>query len=226
MGQVDELFAAIQANDAGRVRELVAADRSLASARNEKQVSAVLWARYGNRLKALGALLEAGPELDIFEAAATGARERAAELVRRDPALALSFSRDGGTALHLAAYFRHPEIAEMLIRAGADVNAVAPGFNNVQPLHSAASSRDLATVKMLLTAGADPNGRQHMNYVPLHSAALSGDLAIARVLLEAGADVTAKSDDGKNSLDLAQDKGHAEVAELLRGWNKTAQAPR
>jgi len=215
-----ELFAAIQSDDVAKVKSCLAAEPALATARNEAGLSAVLFARYSNRLKALAALLAAKPPLDIFEAAACGEQARVQELLTRDPALARAVSRDGGTALHLAAYFRHAEIAQALIRAGADVHAVAPGFGNVQPLHSAAAGDSLSIVKMLLEAGANPNARQQMGYTPLHSAANSGDLEIARLLLQHGADPAAKTDNGQTALAIAEEKGHSEVAELLRGAKK------
>jgi len=216
MATTAELFAAIQADDAAKVKSFLAAEPVLATARNDKGLSAVLWARYSNRLQALAALLAAKPQLDIFEAAAAGEQARVQELLARDPGLALAASGDGGTALHLAAFFSHAEIALLLIRAGADVNAVAPGFGNVQPLHSAAAGRALSIVKMLLEAGADPNARQQMGYTPLHSAANNGDVETARLLLERGADPAVKTDAGQTALAIAEEKGKGEVAELLR----------
>ena len=216
MTTTDDLFAAIQSDDAAKIKSLLTAEPALATARNEKGLSAVLFARYSNRLKALAALLAAKPHLDIFEAAAAGEQARVQELLERDPALARAAAIDGGTALHLAAYFRHAEIAQALIRAGADVNAVAPGFGNVQPLHSAAAGHQLSIVKMLLEAAANPNARQHMGYTALHEAANSGDVEMARLLLKYGADPAAQTDTGQTALAIAEEKGKSEVATLLR----------
>ena len=51
---------------------------------------------------------------------------------------------------------------------------------------------------------------------PLHQAARQGHAQVARLLLEAGADPALRDGDGKTPEDLANERGHAEVAELLR----------
>ena len=68
----------------------------------------------------------------------------------------------GQTPLHLAATFRTPsignqrkEIVELLIAAGADVNAKAD--NGSTPLHKAASGGHKEIVELLIAKGADVN---------------------------------------------------------------------
>jgi ankyrin repeat protein len=50
----------------------------------------------------------------------------------------------------------------------------------------------------------------------LHSAAANGDAELVRFLLDAGADPDARQDEGKSAADVAAEKGHAEIAGLLR----------
>jgi ankyrin repeat protein len=50
----------------------------------------------------------------------------------------------------------------------------------------------------------------------LHAAAYFGRLEMAEWLLERGADTTATDYEGKTPLQVAEENGHAEVAELLR----------
>ena len=54
---------------------------------------------------------------------------------------------DGNSALVVAAFAGHPEVARVLLDAGADPNAAGAGYS---ALHAAALRGDLATVKALL----------------------------------------------------------------------------
>jgi hypothetical protein len=153
-------------------------------------VSPILQARYEGREDDLAALLAAGPELDVFEAAAVGATERLAELIAGDPGLVEAWSADGFTPLHLAAYFGHVEGVRLLLAAGAEVGAVARNDLGVQPLNSAAASQAVgaraAVARLLLDAGADPNSEIAGGFRPLDAALQNGDEELAVLLRERG----------------------------------------
>ena len=216
MDPKQELFDAIKAGDLARVNALVGRDASLAAARDGKGLSAVLLARYHFKLDVLQALLAAKPTLDIFEAAAVGETSRVSELLGADASAAQAMSKDGGTALHLAAFFRSADAAALLIEAGADVNSVATGFGNVTPLHSAAAGHETRIVEALLKAGANPNLKQNGGWTPLHETAMSGNIEGTRLLLAHGADASLTNDTGRTPLDLAEEKGDRETADLIR----------
>ena len=80
-----EIFAAIKDGDAERVRALVREDPAVATARDENGVSALLQAKYHMRDDLAAILLEAKPELDVFEAATLGKPERVTALLREKP---------------------------------------------------------------------------------------------------------------------------------------------
>lgn len=200
-----DLFDAVRRGDAARVDTLVSADESLARSVNDEGVSVVLWSRYvgepviGERLRALAG------DLDVFTAAGIGDHDRIRTLLAGDASLVSAYAGDGFTALHLAAFFDHPAVAELLIAAGADVSAVARQPMAVQPLHSAAAGQSLDVSRQLVAAGADVNARQQGGFTPLHAAAQHGQLELVRLLLDAGADPAALTDDRRTARDLAPD---------------------
>lgn len=209
------LFEAIGAGDAGRVRRLVEAEPALAGARDERGVSAVRQARYRMRQDVVDLLLAAGAALDIFDAAALGRVDRVRELLDADPALARAASGDGGTALHLAAFFGSAGAVRLLLERGADVGAVAEGFNRVQPLHSAVASRRPEVVLPILERGCDVNARQAGGFTALQAAAHAGMGETVEALLRRGADPAMANDQGKTAAELAREAGHAAIAARL-----------
>ena len=153
-------------------------------------VSSILQARYEDREDDLATLLAGDPDLDVFEAAAVGRTDRLRELLDADPALAESWSADGFTPLHLAAYFGHADGVRVLLEHGAPVGAVARNDLGVQPLNSAAASQvtdaRVAVARLLLDAGADPNAELPSGFRPLDAALQNADAELAELLRERG----------------------------------------
>ena len=76
--------------------------------------------------------------------------------------------RNGATPLHLAAAYEHLQLAEMLIRASADLNA--RDFCNATPLHYVAYAGTPEIVSVLLEVGADPKLTDTDGRLPVHYA--------------------------------------------------------
>lgn len=212
----DEFLTAIKEGKSARARELLAADLSLAEARDENGVSALMLSRYHGAHEATAAIREARAELDVFEAAAVGDVDTLHDLLHDDPSVLDARSPDDATALHFAAFFAQPETARLLVEHGADVHGVSPTFGNVTPLHSAAAGGSAEIVQLLLAAGADANARQNGGFTALHAAAHNGDAAMTRDLLDHGAELDQPTDDGRTALSIVEEQGHDEVAALLR----------
>ena len=86
------------------------------------------------------------------------------------------------------------ETTELLIDAGADVNAAHPNKNT--PLQGAVFNNREDMVRLLLDAGADVNFTGTSLWPPLHIAIERGRPEMIRILLEHGADPNAISPDG------------------------------
>ncbi|HUR22233.1 MAG TPA: ankyrin repeat domain-containing protein [Acidimicrobiales bacterium] len=191
---MESIFESIQAGDVDAVRAAVKDDPSVAAARDDEGRSAVRAALYVHNQEIADVLLEAKPELDVFDAAAAGDIDRLTELLDGDPELAGAWSEDGYTPLHFAAFFDRGKAVRVLLDRGADVAAVARNDMEVQPLHSAvaANSRDVAAA--LLIAGADPNARQQGGYTPLMGAQQNEEEGeMVRLLMDHGAEESAEA---------------------------------
>jgi ankyrin repeat protein len=208
-----EVFEAIKAGDAERVRALLATEPAQASARDEAGLSAVLTARYHRQDEALEALLAAGPELDVLDAAATGRLDVLRAHVEADPDALAARTPEGFTPLHLAAFFGGGAAARLLLAAGMDADADQENPARVRPLHSAVAARDHDAARALLEAGADPNCVQQGGFTPLLAAAHHDDAEMAALLLRHGADRTLAAADGRDPAAMAGPN----VAQLLVG---------
>ena len=208
-----ELFEAIKAGDAERVRALVEQEPGLAAARDEAGLSAVLTARYHRQDEALEALLAAGPELDVLDAAATGRLDVLRAHVEADPDALGARTPEGFTPLHLAAFFGGGAAVRLLLAAGMDADADQENEARVRPLHSAVAARDHDAARALLEAGADPNCVQQGGFTPLLAAAHHDDAELAALLLRHGADRTLAAEDGRDPAAMAGPN----VAKLLAG---------
>jgi ankyrin repeat protein len=209
----------IDAGDAEAVAGLLAANPTLATARDPDLVSAVMHALYRGHPRIAELLAESLPELDLFEAAALSRPARVRALLTMDAALARAVTADGFTALHYPAFFggaAAAEVAELLLGAGADVNARSTNDLDVLPLHSACAGNHDEVVAVLIAAGADVNARQSGGYTPLHGAAQNGAEVTVDRLLVAGADRGTRNDAGETAADVAAAAGHVDLAARLR----------
>jgi len=105
------------------------------------------------------------------------------------------------------------DILKVLIKAGADVNALEP-YWNFTPVVRALHGEDYEAVRILLDAGASPNGCSAFER-PLIFAAEKRLLEGARLLIAAGADLEQRNKAEMTPLIVAARMGHAEMVRLL-----------
>lgn len=120
----------------------------------------------------------------------------------------------GETALHCAAREGTNRIVDLLLGAGARLNAKA-GTHERTPLHRAASSGCEGVVRRLVDDGAEVDGTDRRGDTPLFLAAREGEAEAADALIDAGADTEVINDRGRRPLHEAVRNGNADVAARL-----------
>ncbi len=131
-------------------------------------------------------------------------------------------NEDGWTALHHAAHNPMedaPEVAMMLIKAGADVNALSVE-TGVTPLHLSVLRENYNIAKSLIEAKAELDVADKNGMTPLMSAALEADGEMVLLLLTAGADVHKRSNDDWTAMDYAKKGRNLQIMSVLKTFSE------
>lgn len=119
----------------------------------------------------------------------------------------------GGDSIHEAARNGDRAAVQVLVEAGADVDAT--DVEGVSVLHYAALSGNAAVVEFLLDLHADPKVLTRTGETVLHWAAATGNLGVMRLMTRQGIDVNALNMDGETALDLANSR-EGEYPDLVK----------
>lgn len=133
-------------------------------------------------------------------------------------------------ACHFATVLKDYKIIELLLPAGAYVNAQAIGnFGRITALYIAAYNNDTQLASLLLDAKANVNFFDADGMTPMHFACFHGNDEMVKRFLEAGANPNLCSNDGLSALHIAiQNTNNASTIEALlkKGANPNAQTKR
>jgi ankyrin repeat protein len=217
MTTIQDFLTAIKTGNHAEVSLLLDVDATLANARDEQGLSAVLTAAYYQEPDIVQLLVQRGAELNVFEACVVGDLPRVRILIEQQPNLVNTYAPDGFQPLGLAAFFGQTEVVEFLLSRGADVNSPSHNAMRVMPLHSAIANKHTVIARFLLDHGADVTTPQADDFTPLHEAAQNGMLDVTQWLLDRGAPVNPRlKSNSKTPLALAFELQHEAVAELLK----------
>ncbi|HWF07698.1 MAG TPA: ankyrin repeat domain-containing protein [Bryobacteraceae bacterium] len=161
-------------------------------------------------------------DLRLIEAAKFGNEAAARNLVSQHVDVNTQ-EGDGSTALHFAAYADNLQIADLLIRAGARVDAA--NDLGATPLHLACNNGSLAMVDRMLAAKADANARLLNGETVLMSCARTGNAAAVKALLVHGAHAkAAEPEHNQTALMWAAAEGHPDVLAMLLEFGADVRA--
>ncbi|KIX01898.1 uncharacterized protein Z518_07837 [Rhinocladiella mackenziei CBS 650.93] len=145
----------------------------------------------------------------LHQAAVMNNEEVVVEILRHPESRSYIEIRDhfGRTALHKAVENGHINLARILLRSGAILDA--PDDQHISPLHlavwganSPATPRDVNTVNFLLEHGAEVNWKDKFGDSPLHDASEKANEKIMELLFKYGADPNSVNVDGKTPQSL------------------------
>jgi len=154
---------------------------------------------------------------ELFAAARTGDAGKV-ETLLKDGVAHDAIDDAGEPALMHAAHHGHVAVVQVLIAAGADVNAKSPqGWTALaKAAYNGETDRGyVEVVEILHEAGANLDERIFFGITPLMLAAGGGDASVVEWLINNGADVLAANDGGRTARLMANDKFYVDVINLL-----------
>ncbi|XP_048884161.1 ankyrin repeat and KH domain-containing protein 1-like isoform X3 [Brienomyrus brachyistius] len=173
----------------------------------------------GGHVELAALLIERGANLEevndegytpLMEAAREGHEEMVALLLAQGANINAQTEETQETALTLACCGGFLEVADFLIKAGADIE-----LGCSTPLMEAAQEGHLELVKYLLAAGANYHATTATGDTALTYACENGHTDVADVLLQAGADLEHESEGGRTPLMKAARAGHLCTVQFL-----------
>ncbi|XP_055080813.1 ankyrin repeat and KH domain-containing protein 1 isoform X2 [Periophthalmus magnuspinnatus] len=173
----------------------------------------------GGHVELAALLIERGANLEevndegytpLMEAAREGHEEMVALLLAQGANINAQTEETQETALTLACCGGFLEVADFLIKAGADIE-----LGCSTPLMEAAQEGHLELVKYLLNAGANVHATTATGDTALTYACENGHTDVADVLLQAGANLEHESEGGRTPLMKAARAGHLCTVQFL-----------
>jgi ankyrin repeat protein len=153
----------------------------------------------------------------IQDAARKGDVKKVTALLQSDPKLVGDRDKNGDTPLHVASLHGQVAVAQVLLEAGAEINARNSygAFTPADLWDVLGSSNHKDPVSLLTVHGVDSQDMKN-GYTPLHLAMFSvGHKKMVELLVSKGADVNAKAASGATPLFFAVLRDQKDDAQIL-----------
>ncbi|KAK3615213.1 hypothetical protein LTR22_027516 [Elasticomyces elasticus] len=196
--------------------------------------NALYAASQGGHDKVVQMLLDAGAEVNAQAKPYGSAQEEDFGSAQEEDSGSAQ-EEDSGSALYAASSGGHEKVVQVLLDAGAEVNAQGGQYGNALQaaslgghekvvqmlLEAGAKAASLGghekVVQMLVDAGAEVNAQGGHYGTALYAASVTGHEKVVQVLLAAGAKVNAQGGYYGNALQAASLGGHEKVVQMLLG---------
>ena len=194
---------------------------------SDEKINSLMNASINGNLAVVKYLIEIGVDVNsetydsftpLIYASLHGHLEVVKYLIEQGADITIREQEDSRDAFIMASSQGHDEIVKYLVANGAeiknvqvddDINSTDEEGNTV--LMYAVQEGNVEAVKTLLSNGADHSVQNNYGETALYWSASDGNFEILKLLIEAGA-VDVK---GRNSIDIADHKGHVEIVEYL-----------
>jgi uncharacterized protein len=194
-GSFEDFFTAVKIDDVKTIRQLLARGFDANTVDVAGQTGLVI------------ALREPSPKV--------------ASVLIDSPKIDLNALNDKGeSALMLAALKGQLELAEKMVKKGADVNKT--GWT---PLHYAASAGQTAVINLLLENHSYIDAESPNGSTPLMMASMYGTPDSVKLLLNEGADPSLKNQQGLTALDFARRANRDDTAQLIVKTIRASRPP-
>jgi len=147
--------------------------------------------------------------IDAYElnsAIQNGNVEKVKELIQNKSNV--NFQYNGRNALHTACNKGNPEIAKLILDAGAEVNSISENDAGRTALQMVAGRMDPSNVpeliELLLQNGADPDLAKNIDQYPVFETINRGHVEALKLLLQHGASRDIKNSMGQGPLEYAE----------------------
>ena len=120
---------------------------------------------------------------------------------------------DRSTPIYAASRYGHVDIANLLIKCGADCNQSDKW--GMTPIHAASEAGHVDTVDMLIKCGADCNQSDKWGMTPIHKASKAGHVDVVDMLIKCGADCNQSDKWCMTPIHEASKAGHVDVVAML-----------